>query len=170
MSAEKERNKKGLPWEDLQGLVIEARELKPRKAWVRYGCWFLCAFLVLGGLITRFRIALLFGLLYILVLLMKKQVVVTERGVETYYQMRITTHYELCSWDEISTLVREDLKHPTLVALYFGHGDRVKRLFFTREESQQIMDLARRQKHHIRVAESDEGRKQSVPRYYGRKK
>ncbi len=160
---------RGLPWENIGGGIIEARELRPRKQWVKTGCWLLCVFLMLGGLLTKYRIALLFGALYVLVLLYERRTAVTERGVEIFYRMRITTHYDFWSWEEIDAVVREDLHHPTLVALYFNRGNRVKRLFFTREESQRIMDMARRQKHRIKVAESDESRKNPAPRYYGAK-
>lgn len=133
-----------LPWESLEGPVYHARELKPRKKWVTNGCWLMCGFLILGGIITKYRIAAIFGILYILTLLMIKDTVVTERGVEIFYQMRITTHYDFWDWKEISSVIREDRNDPNLVALYFTRGDRNKRLFFTKADATQIMVLARK--------------------------
>ena len=49
-------------------------------------------------------------------------------------------------------------KHPELVALHIGKGDRSKRLFFTKADAQAIMDLARKQSHKILVAEADESK------------
>ena len=69
-----------LPWESLEGPIYHAKELKPRKKWVYIGGWILSAALILGGIITPYHILILFGLLYVLTLLMKKDVVVTERG------------------------------------------------------------------------------------------
>lgn len=158
--------KKELPWEGLDGFVYSAQELRPRKPWVERACFLLCLFLIAGGLVTRYRIALLFGVLYILVLLMDKRMVVTERGVEIFYQMRIATHYEFWPWEEIDALARENRNHPELVALYFNRGDRVKRLFFRKADAQAIMDYARAERRGIRVSESDEKRAR-VPRYYG---
>lgn len=103
-----------LPWESLEGPIFHAKELKPRKAWVTYGCWFMCVLLIIGGLTTRYKIALIFGVLYILTLLMKKDVVVTERGVEIYYQMRIATHYDFWPWKEIFSVIREEKKEKNL--------------------------------------------------------
>lgn len=133
-----------LPWESLEGPIFHAKELKPRKAWVTYGCWFMCVLLIIGGLTTRYKIALIFGVLYILTLLMKKDVVVTERGVEIYYQMRIATHYDFWPWKEIFSVIREEKKGEELVAVYFSRGDRNKRLFFTKADAKQIMVLARK--------------------------
>lgn len=83
-----------LPWDSLEGPIYHARELKPRKQWVTYGCWILSAALIIGGIVTPYRVAAVFGVLYILTLLMKKDTVITERGLEIFYQMRITTHYD----------------------------------------------------------------------------
>ncbi|MCD8329227.1 MAG: hypothetical protein LUC27_00835 [Lachnospiraceae bacterium] len=131
------------PWESLNGPVYPARELKPRKKWVTAGGWILSVLLILGGLITRFRIAALFGILYVLTLLMQRDIVVSERGVETFHQMRITTHYELWRWQEIDGIAQESVEHPELTTLYFSRGDRVKKLYFTRSEAKDILALAR---------------------------
>ncbi len=61
-----------LPWDSLEGPIYHARELKPRKQWVTYGCWILSAALIIGGIVTPYRVAAVFGVLYILTLLMKK--------------------------------------------------------------------------------------------------
>lgn len=160
---------KTLPWEGLSGPIYQTHSIKVRKNWMKWACLVLCLFLIAGGLVTKYRVALIFGILYILVLLMDKRVVVTGRGVETFYQMRITTHYELWRWEEIDAVVREDRNHPKLVALYFSRGDRVKRLFFTKTDAQAVMDWLRAEHRDIKVAESDE-KKPGVPRYYGETK
>lgn len=41
-----------LPWDSLEGPIYHARELKPRKQWVTYGCWILSAALIIGGIVT----------------------------------------------------------------------------------------------------------------------
>lgn len=144
-----------LPWDSLEGPIYYARDLKPRKPWVTYGCWILSAALIIGGIITPYRVAAIFGVLYILTLLMKKDTVITERGLEIFYQMRITTHYDFWSWKEIVSVIREDRKHPELVALHFGRGYRSKRLFFTKADAKQIMVLARKKNSRAVVADAD---------------
>ena len=107
---------------------------------------------------TPYKLIIVFAILYMLVLLMKKDMVVTERGVETFYQMRITTWYEKLEWKDIDMVVREDRDDPRLVALYFrerDNDDRVKRLFFTREDAQNIMRMAKLQPNRIEVCEAD---------------
>ncbi len=144
-----------LPWESLSGPIYKARELKPRKEWVTKVCWVLSCFLIIGGIVTPYRVAAIFGVLYVLTLLMKKDTVVTERGVEIYYQMRITTHYDFWGWNEIVSVIREDRQHPELVALHFGRGNRSKRLFFTKADAKQIMVLAKKRNSRIVVQDAN---------------
>lgn len=143
-----------LPWDSVSGPVYRAGVLKPRKRWVTIGCWVLCAFLIVFGLATRYRIGIVFGVLYILVLLMKKDIAVTDRGLEIYYQMRITTHYDFWPWEEMAAVIREDRRHPELVALHFGRGNSSKQFFFSRKDSDAIMAMARNKK--ILVHDADE--------------
>ncbi len=144
-----------LPWESLSGPIYTARELRPRKKWVENACWILSCGLVVGGIITPYRVAAIFGALYILTLLMKKDTVVTERGIEIFYQMRITTHYDFWGWDQIVSVIREDRQHPELVALHFGKGNRSKRLFFTKADAKQIMLLAKKRNSRIVVQDAN---------------
>lgn len=136
-------SKPSLPWADLTGPVYTPRELKPRKAYVTCACWAMVVILLVGGIFTRFKIALIFGALYALTLLTKKDAAVTERGLEIYYQMRITTNYNFWPWEEINAIVVEDRNHPELIALHFGRGNASKRFFFTRTDTQNILILAR---------------------------
>ena len=132
-----------LPWADLSGPIYIPRELKPRKPYVTYTCWAMVVLLLVGGIFTRFKIALIFGVLYTLTLLTQKDVAVTERGLEIFYQMKITTNYNFWPWAEINAIVIEDRNHPELIALHFGRGNASKRLFFTRQDTQEILILAR---------------------------
>lgn len=99
--------------------------------------------LLVGGIVTRFKIALIFAALYGLTLLSQKDVAVTERGLEIFYQMKITTNYNFWPWAEINAIVVEDRNHPELIALHFGHGNASKRFFFTRPDTEKILVLAR---------------------------
>lgn len=144
-----------LPWESVPGPIYAAQPLKPRKKWVMAGGWILSAVLLVGGFGTRYRVLIVFGILYLLTMLMIKDTVVTSRGVETFYQMRITTHYDFVGWDKIESVVREGCKQPGLVALYFAHGDRVKRLYFSKPDAEQILALAREQRPGIKLAEAN---------------
>lgn len=146
-----------LPWDSISGPRYTPRVLKPRKKWVTYGSWFMSCLLILGGLTTRYRVAAVFGLLYLLALIMKKDTAVTNRGLEIYYQMRITTHYDFWGWDEINAIVREDRNHPELVCLHIGFGNREKALYFTRSEAKEIIALAKQRNPAIRVMDAEVG-------------
>ncbi len=143
-----------LPWDSVPGPHYAARELKPRKKWVTVGGWILAAVLLLGGLATRYRVLLVFSALYALALLTKKDVVVTSRGLEINYQMRITTQYDFWSWDKIVSVTREDKNNPEVVALYFGMDNKAKRLYFTRPVAEQVLKLAKKVKPGITIQEA----------------
>lgn len=136
-------SRQSLPWAGLTGPIYTPRELKPRKPYVIYSCWAMVILLLVGGIFTRFKIALIFGALYALTLLSKKDVAVTERGLEIFYQMKITTNYNFWPWSEINAIVVEDRNHPELIALHIGRGSASKRFFFTRQDTQDILILAR---------------------------
>lgn len=134
---------KSLPWAELPGPIYQTRELKPRKPYVVYTCWAMVALLLVGGIFTRFKIALIFSALYALTLLTRKDSVVTQRGLEIFYQMKITTNYNFWPWAEINAIVVEDRNHPELIALHFGRGNASKRFFFTRQDTQEVLILAK---------------------------
>ena len=103
---------------------------------------------------TRYRVLLVFSALYALALLTKKDVVVTSRGLEINYQMRITTQYDFWSWDKIVSVTREDKNNPEVVALYFGMDNKAKRLYFTRPVAEQVLKLAKEVKPGITIQEA----------------
>ena len=158
-----------LPWELTAGPKYHARELKQRSKWVTAGSWFMSGLLLAAGVITPYRVAFIFGLLYILALKMQKDTVITKRGLEIFYQMHITTQYDFWSWEQIDSVTLEDRNHPELVALHISKGDRIRRLFFTREDAADIMVLAKKQKPGILVGEADPGRMIGFKRAYAQR-
>lgn len=166
-----EASKTRVPWADLDGPIYEADEREtPRKPWVKQACWIMCAFLIVGGIMTKFYFVIIFAVLYILVLLRDKHIAVTERGLEIWQNMRLADHYDIWKWSEIDAVVRED-KHKKNVALWFSRGDRTKRLFFDRHDAQAIMDMARSNEYRIKVAESTEKKQRPEdPKTKGKRK
>lgn len=147
-----------LPWDDVPGPKYIPREMKPRKPWVTYGSWFMSTLLIVGGFTTRYKVAAVFGILYLLALLMKKDTAVTTRGLEIFYQMRITKHYDFWAWDEINSIVREDRNHPELVCLHIGFGSREKALYFPKSDAKEIIKLAKSKNPDIRVVDAEVGK------------
>ena len=132
--------------------MYQAHEVKPRKKWVIYYGWFLAALLLVGGITTRFRIALFFAVIIALALLSKKTVMVTERGVESFMDMRFTSYYEIWKWEEIEALTHEKLKQfPGSWQLYFTRGDRTRKIFFLEADAKEILRLAKKQNSKIRL-------------------
>ena len=138
-----------LPWESVPPPIYVSRPPKPRKKWVTVGGWILVVLL------------LLFGLLYTLTLLTKKDAVVTTRGLEIFYQMQITTQYDFFPWEQINSIVTEDRKHPDLIRLHIGYSSMEKALFFTRSDAEAIIKLAKEKNPAIRVLDYEAAPKQA---------
>lgn len=152
-----------LPWDGVAGPIYQARELKPRKPWVNYFAWVMTGLLFLGGVITRYKIALVFGVLFVLTLVSKRDIVITSRGLEIFHQMRITTNYEFWPWSDIDVVTRDDEKDPRLVTMYITKGDRTKRLYFLRAESGAILKLAKERNPKLIAGDADPKSKHTAP-------
>ena len=142
-----------LPWESVEPPIYTARNPKPRKKWVQVGGWVFVALLLVGGLTTRYKIALVFAVLYTLTLLTKKDAVVTTRGLEIFYQMQITTHYDFFPWERITSIVREDRNHQEFIRLHFGFEATEKALFFTKSDAVEVEKLAKQKNPAIRIVD-----------------
>jgi hypothetical protein len=141
-----------LPWESVPDPIYHARPLVKQKKWVRPGGWVMVAFLLIGGLMTRWKVGLVFAVLYALALVMQKDAAVTRRGLEIYYQMQITPHYDFWPWSELYAVTHEpDPKDASQVILYFTRGDRTKRFCFAKEDLNGILKLAKQQNRDIRI-------------------
>lgn len=147
------------PWESVPDPKYYAVDTLPRKGWVKVGGWVLVVILLGAGVMTRWRIALVFGVLYALALVMEKTVAVTRRGLEIFHQMQITTNYEIWRWDEIEAVTHEpDPKNTTQTLLYFTKGDRTKRQSFKRDEAEAVLRMAKEQNPGVRVYDGQEAR------------
>ncbi len=157
-------SKQPLPWESVPAPICLAVEAQQRKGWVKAGGWILVVVLLAAGFATRWKIALLFGVLYALALVMEKSVAVTSRGLETFHQMQITTNYELWPWRDICAVTYEpDPKDGARMLVYFTKGDRTRRSFFAGEDVQTILKLAREQNPDVKVYDGRKIRGKAAP-------
>ena len=141
-----------LPWESVPGPHYLAIEPLKRKASIKYGGWFVVAALVLGATVTRFKLLYLFAVLYALAMVMEKYVAVTERGLEIFHQMRITTNYERWDWADIYAVTYEpDPAGSGRTILYFTKGDRTKRNYYAPADAEAIVKLAKKQNPAIKI-------------------
>ena len=141
-----------LPWESVPGPKYSAVDTLKRNNRIKYGGWFVVAVLFLGGMLTRWKIALIFAVLYALAMLMEKYVTVTERGLEIFHQMQVMTNYERWDWKDIYAVTHEpDPAGSGRMILYFTKGDRTKRNYFTNEDAKEILKLAKKQNPEIRI-------------------
>ncbi len=133
-----------LPWESVPGPHYSACDVLKRKGWVQTGGWLLVVVLLAAGVATRRWIALVFGVLYALALVMEKSVAVTQRGLEVFHNMHVTTNHELWAWEDLYALTHEpDPQNAARTVLYFTKGDRTRHFSFTREDAENILRLAK---------------------------
>ncbi len=167
--------KQTLPWESVPPPIFTAQAFKPRKKWVSVGGWVLVAFLLIYGLTAQSRnplvatVSLLFALLYTLTMLTKKDAVLTSRGLEIFYNMQITTHYDFFPWEQINAIVTEDRGHADYVRLHIGYSSMEKALFFKRSEVAAICKFAKEKNPAIRVMDYDTSRPEKPAKQKKRK-
>ena len=150
-----------LPWEDLNTPVILAHEVKKRKQWVTVGAWILVAMLLITGITRRNILGLFFAALLALTLVSKKTVAVTERGLETFMDMRFLTNYDIWKWEDISALTHQKIdQFPGATQLYFSKGDMARRVFFLDKDSKQVIVLARKKNSLIKIHDGNAYMKQ----------
>lgn len=148
-----------LPWESVPDPKYLARDTTQRKGWVKAGGWVLVVALLAAGIATRWRVALVFGVLYALALVMEKSVAVTQRGLEIFHDMRVTTNYEHWPWQDVEALTHEpDPKMPAQTIVYFTRGDRTKRFSFAKSDAEGILRLAREKNSGIKIYDGREMR------------
>ena len=148
-----------LPWESVPGQKYNARNTLQRTKWTKTGGWLLVAILLLGGVVTQWKVAFVFAVLYALALIMEKYVTVTERGLEIFYQMQFTTNYDRWDWQDIYAVTHEPDPHDSaLTVLYFTKGDRTKHNSFDNGDAKAILKLAKKRNPEIRIYDGKETR------------
>ena len=148
-----------LPWESVPDPKFFARDTTQRKGWVKTGGWVLVVALRAAGVATRWRVALVFGVLYALARVMEKSVAVTRRGLEIYHDMRVTTNYEQWPWQDIEALTHEpNPRNPAQTIVYFTRGDRTKRFSFDKADAEGVLRLARENRPGMKIYDGRETR------------
>lgn len=148
-----------LPWESVPGPIYLAVDTLQRKGWVKKGGWVFVAALFIGATLTRWKTLYIFAILYMFALLMQKYVAVTQRGLEIFHEMHITTNYERWDWADIYAVTHEiDPGGSGRTILYFTRGDRTKRNYYNTADVPQILKLAKKQNPNIRIFDGKEAR------------
>ncbi len=151
--------RKVLPWESVPGSKYLALDTLQGKGWVRKGGWVFVVALLLGASLTRWKTLYIFAVLYALALVMQKYVAVTERGLEIYHDMHITTNYERWDWADIYAVTHEPGPGGSgRTILYFTRGDRTKRNYFNTGDVPAILKLAKNKNPEIRIFDGKETR------------
>lgn len=149
------------PWSDLTTPVYTAVGRKERKTWVIIYAWFCVAVLVLCTFITKYHIpCAVIAVLLALAILVKRTDAVTERGLESFIDVKFFSSHEIWAWNEIDALTWEtnpDVPDTTL--LYFTHSEvRTRKGFFKNEDVVMIKVLAKKKNKNIKIYDGNEYR------------
>ena len=137
------------------GKVYHSKKVKERKTYIKVCGWIAMAGILVYGFGSMNPIAIILGVLMGLAMIMEQREMVTNRGLEVFYDLRVFDYTDLWPWEEMTSLHREDQGHPTLVALHFGKGITTRRYAFTKADAQAIMNLARERNPKMSVGDAD---------------
>lgn len=137
------------------GKVYHAKKVKERKDYVKVLGWLASLLLIGYGIASGVWLGIILGLIMALALMLEQKELVTNRGLEVYYDCRVFDYTDVWSWDDITSVHREDQGHPTLVALHFGKGITTRRYCFTKADAEAIMALAKEKNPKISVGDTD---------------
>ena len=116
-------------------------------------CMVFGAALVILGIVQRSIYAAAIGIVLLAAGAMTKSVTVSEEGIVTEYRFLVRTKREVWGWDEIKDIFCEySSKHPGKVGIHFTKESLMaRRLFFQRNQKDEIIDLALAQNPNITV-------------------
>lgn len=161
---EKER-----PWRN-DHEAIEMRQTYFRKKWVMPYTFVLAFFCIGLGIMTKYRLSLVLGVLVLLAVTTKRYAAVTGQGFEQFANMYIFSNHRLTPWEAIDTITYEKVEeHPEVCLLYFTRGDVTMRALFPTTERKRILRLA--EKYHPGIKIHDGAVfKEEVRKKYGKKR
>jgi hypothetical protein len=131
--------------------VMNDRKRKPFSK----GVAILFGVLLIGvGIYTGSIFGIVFGPIIIWASLFIKYTIVNEEGIVVHYDAKIFKYKEEWPFDKVSNIHREATKDLEYSMLHFTKGAMSKRLVFTSQDAQAIIDLAKERNSNIHFDEA----------------
>ncbi|MDO4581665.1 MAG: hypothetical protein Q4B96_03670 [Bacillota bacterium] len=141
------------------GKVYKGKEyygVVPEKSnWVKGGAAVIALLMITLGFALPNYLAVAFGILLILAVLLIKKQVVTNEGIEIRYDMRFTDYTDFWPWSDVTSVHREDQGNKLYVALHFSKGPVTRRFIMKRDTADKVMELAKRRNPAIHIGEAE---------------
>ena len=83
------------------GKVYHAKKVKERKDYVKVLGWLASLLLIGYGIASGVWLGIILGLIMALALMLEQREMVTNRGLEVYYDCRVFDYTDVWSWDDI---------------------------------------------------------------------
>ena len=150
---------KKIPWQDIDGRKYNSVEVVVHKDYVKITAWMIGFILIGMGIFTKNILGMVFGICFLLAMIMKKSKAFTERGLELFNDMRITSSYSFWDWKDIDVLTYEYKKeHKKAVLFYITKGDRTKKIYFDKNDKGNILKLAGEKNPNIKIYDAEKER------------
>ena len=114
--------------------------MKKSTRWASVG--FAVLFVVMG-ILSKIFYAWFAGLLLGVAMLFEKKLCITGQGMEMEYRLLVKLHHEVWTFEEIESIHREAVKELELTALIFMKGLSGKRMIFSIENAEKIVQMAK---------------------------
>jgi hypothetical protein len=138
------KNPDSYPWASLDSPAYYSVPAQDRAQWKSWLMFFLALGFIYVGIRSDIWLSIIFGVLYLLTLFMDRNVVATERGVETYNNMHIAHHYECWKWEEMKSITFEkEANRPDKIKLHFAEETVSRSYYFPREDWGKIQAYAK---------------------------
>ena len=98
--------------------------------------------LVIMGLFSTVKYSLIVGIVLLLATFMKKQVYITEKGLEIVYKLLIINHSEKWAFNSISDIHKEAAPDSRYQVLHFMKGAMSRRVVFLKDDANIVIRLA----------------------------
>ncbi len=132
---------------------IKAYDERAMKKSTKMAALLMGAGLIIFGFWSSVRYSAVIGVILILAVVFQKETYICREGIVLAYDFIIYKHKIVWNFDEISDIHIENAGNSTYVILHFLRDVMTRRLVFSKEEADRVLELAERANAHIHIEE-----------------
>ncbi len=126
-----------------------------RKLWVKAAVVLFGIYVVYHAVVNGTWLYLPFGIIMILATFSKRQHLISEKGADILYTVCGAEFHNLWTWEEINTIHTDSIKLRPNVAIHIGKDVVNRRFIFSEDNTDKILQLAKKMNPDIFIAEID---------------
>lgn len=125
-----------------QSTFYESIETKAIKKSTRYAAMMFALMFLIYGVMNHVIYACVAGLLFGVAMLFEKKMYITDCGLEMDYRLIVMLYHDVWSFEEMEAIYREPMKESGIVALNIMKGLSGKRVVFSKDIAEKIIEMA----------------------------